>query len=41
VPVDYRCFEIPDRFVVDSAWIPNSFTATWAYVAVMKHEKPA
>ncbi len=39
VPVDYRCFEIPDRFVVGFGLDSNQLYRNLGYVAVMKHEK--
>jgi hypoxanthine phosphoribosyltransferase len=36
VPVDYRCFEIPDRFVVGFGLDYNQLYRNLAYVAVMK-----
>ena len=39
VPVDYRCFEIPDRFVVGFGLDYNQLYRNLAYVAVMKPEK--
>jgi hypoxanthine phosphoribosyltransferase len=36
VPVDYRCFEIPDRFVVGFGLDHNQFYRNLRYVAVMK-----
>jgi hypoxanthine phosphoribosyltransferase len=41
VPVDYRCFEIPDRFVVGFGLDYNQLYRNLAYVAVMKHDKSA
>jgi len=41
VPVDYRCFEIPDRFVVGFGLDSQQLYRNLGYVAVMKHEKPA
>jgi hypoxanthine phosphoribosyltransferase len=41
VPVDYRCFEIPDRFVVGFGLDSQQFYRNLGYVAVMKHEKTA
>jgi hypoxanthine phosphoribosyltransferase len=40
VPVDYRCFEIPDRFVVGFGLDYNQLYRNLGYVAVMKPEKP-
>src|ERR1041385_928282 len=37
VPVDYRCFEIPDRFVVGFGLDYNQLYRNLGYVAVMKH----
>ncbi len=39
VPVDYRCFEIPDRFVVGFGLDYNQLYRNLDYVAVMKPEK--
>jgi hypoxanthine phosphoribosyltransferase len=39
VPVDHRCFEIPDRFVVGFGLDYNQLYRNLAYVAVMKPEK--
>jgi hypoxanthine phosphoribosyltransferase len=39
VPVDFRCFEIPDRFVVGFGLDCNQLYRNLHYVAVMKHEK--
>jgi hypoxanthine phosphoribosyltransferase len=36
VPVDYRCFEIPDRFVVGFGLDYNQLYRNLGYVAVMK-----
>jgi hypoxanthine phosphoribosyltransferase len=36
VPVDYRCFEIPDRFVVGFGLDYNQLYRNLSYVAVMK-----
>ena len=41
VPVDYRCFEIPDRFVVGFGLDSQQLFRNLGYVAVMKPEKPA
>jgi hypoxanthine phosphoribosyltransferase len=41
VPVDYRCFEIPDRFVVGFGLDYNQLYRNLSYVAVMKLEKSA
>jgi hypoxanthine phosphoribosyltransferase len=41
VPVDYRCFEIPDRFVVGFGLDYQQLYRNLGYVAVMKHEKTA
>ena len=38
-PVKYRCFEIPDRFVVGFGLDYNQLYRNLHYVAVMKHEK--
>jgi hypoxanthine phosphoribosyltransferase len=39
VPVDYRCFEIPDRFVVGFGLDYNQLYRNLTYVAVMKPDK--
>ncbi len=39
VPVDFRCFEIPDRFVVGFGLDYNQLYRNLGYVAVLKHEK--
>jgi hypoxanthine phosphoribosyltransferase len=39
VPVNYRCFEIPDRFVVGFGLDHNQLYRNLGYVAVMKPEK--
>lgn len=39
--VDYRCFEIPDRFVVGFGLDYNQLYRNLSYVAVMKTEKSA
>ena len=39
VPVDYHCFEIPDRFVVGFGLDHNQLYRNLGYVAVMKPEK--
>ena len=36
IPVDYRCFEIPDRFVVGFGLDYNQLYRNLGYVAVMK-----
>ena len=41
VPVDYRCFEIPDRFVVGFGLDYNQLYRNLRYVAVMKPDKGA
>ena len=41
VPVDYRCFEIPDRFVVGFGLDYNQLYRNLGYVAVMKRDKGA
>ena len=38
-PVDYRCFEIPDRFVVGFGLDYNQLYRNLGYVAVLKQEK--
>ncbi len=39
VPVDYRCFEIPDRFVVGFGLDYNQLYRNLGYVAVMKPDR--
>jgi hypoxanthine phosphoribosyltransferase len=39
VPVEFRCFEIPDRFVVGFGLDYNQLYRNLGYVAVMKPEK--
>ena len=39
VPVDYRCFEIPDRFVVGFGLDYNQLFRNLGYVAVLKPDK--
>src|SRR6266567_9272728 len=39
IPVDYRCFEIPDRFVVGFGLDHNQLFRNLGYVAVMRPEK--
>lgn len=41
VPVDYRGFEIPDRFVVGFGLDHNQLYRNLGYVAVMRPERPA
>ncbi len=41
VPVDFRCFEIPDRFVVGFGLDSNQLYRNLPYVAVMKPERGA
>ena len=41
VPVNYRCFEIPDRFVVGFGLDYNQLYRNLTYVAVMKPDKSA
>jgi len=38
VPVDYRCFEIPDRFVVGFGLDYRQFCRNWKYIAVLDPE---
>ena len=40
VPVRYRCFEIPDRFVVGFGLDHHQLYRNLGYVAVLKQEKP-
>jgi len=39
IPVEFRCFEIPDRFVIGFGLDHNQLYRNWSYVAVMKPEK--
>ena len=39
VPVDFRCFEIPDRFVVGFGLDYNQLYRNLGYVAVLKPER--
>ena len=39
VPVDFHCFEIPDRFVVGFGLDHNQLYRNLGYVAVVKHDK--
>lgn len=41
VPVDFRCFEIPDRFVVGFGLDYNQLYRNLGYVAVMKPDRSA
>lgn len=41
VPVDYRCFEIPDRFVVGFGLDYNQFYRNLEFVAVMTPDREA
>jgi hypoxanthine phosphoribosyltransferase len=41
VPVDFRCFEIPDRFVVGFGLDYNQLYRNLGYVAVMKLDRSA
>jgi hypoxanthine phosphoribosyltransferase len=41
IPVDFRCFEIPDRFVIGCGLDYNQLYRNLGYIAVMKHEKSA
>ena len=38
-PIDYRCFEIPDRFVVGFGLDYQQLYRNLGYVAVLKHER--
>jgi hypoxanthine phosphoribosyltransferase len=38
-PVKYRCFEIPDRFVVGFGLDHNQLYRNLGYIAVMKPER--
>jgi len=39
VPIEFRCFEIPDRFVIGFGLDHNQFHRNLRYVAVMRPEK--
>ncbi len=39
LPVEFRCFEIPDRFVIGFGLDHNQLYRNLSYVAVMKQEK--
>ena len=39
IPVAFRCFEIPDRFVIGFGLDYRQLYRTLGYIAVMKHEK--
>jgi hypoxanthine phosphoribosyltransferase len=39
VPIDFRCFEIPDRFVVGFGLDHNQLYRNLGYVAVMRQDK--
>jgi hypoxanthine phosphoribosyltransferase len=39
IPVEFRCFEIPDRFVIGFGLDHNQLYRNLSYVAVMKPEK--
>jgi hypoxanthine phosphoribosyltransferase len=39
IPVSFRCFEIPDRFVVGCGLDYRQLYRNLGYIAVMKHEK--
>jgi hypoxanthine phosphoribosyltransferase len=41
IPVDFRCFEIPDRFVIGCGLDYHQLYRNLGYIAVMKHEKSA
>lgn len=41
IPVDFRCFEIPERFVIGFGLDYNQLYRNLPYVAVMKQEKSA
>ena len=41
IPVEFRCFEIPDRFVIGFGLDHNQLYRNLSYVAVMKPEKNA
>ncbi|MGD0199217.1 MAG: hypoxanthine phosphoribosyltransferase [Bryobacteraceae bacterium] len=39
IPVEFRCFEIPDRFVVGCGLDYQQLYRNLSYIAVMKHER--
>jgi hypoxanthine phosphoribosyltransferase len=39
IPISFRCFEIPDRFVVGCGLDYRQLYRNMGYIAVMKHEK--
>lgn len=39
IPVEFRCFEIPDRFVIGCGLDYKQLYRNFGYIAVMKHEK--
>ncbi len=39
IPISFRCFEIPDRFVVGCGLDYRQLYRNLGYIAVMKHEK--
>jgi hypoxanthine phosphoribosyltransferase len=39
VPIDFRCFEIPDRFVVGCGLDHQQLYRNLTYLAVLKHER--
>ena len=39
LPIEFRCFEIPDRFVVGCGLDYKQLYRNLGYIAVMKHEK--
>ncbi len=39
IPVEFRCFEIPDRFVIGFGLDYKQLYRNLGYIAVMKHEK--
>lgn len=38
IPIDFRCFEIPDRFVIGCGLDYKQLYRNLGYIAVMKHE---
>jgi len=39
IPVEFRCFEIPDRFVIGCGLDYKQLYRNLEYIAVMKHER--